>query len=177
MDILTILVFLQCSLDFQLIILNVLLINGSESRNFRFYHDSYQSSPMMNRIKYFQFRWDSLLYVLYSTMKYKFWPCGVKNLVLVSSYFYTSNFLPKWMCSLIKGFYMIIPLRETKDQQRVRFWLFGVPSDSFRLQTLQTSHYDAIRGSDSTAWRTPTSLTLLWDAQRRVLLLLKLLIL
>ena len=64
MDILTILVFLQYSLDFQLIILNVLLINGSESRNFRFYHDSYQSSPMMNRIKYFQFRWDSLLYVL-----------------------------------------------------------------------------------------------------------------
>ena len=94
--------------------------------------------------------------------------------------FYTSNlFFSK--CSPLKGFLLIVPLKETRDQQNFRFWLWGVQFDSAVWYTLQSLilWYDAHRGAwllvgmhttelDSAVWCTKWILTLRCDAHCRV---------
>ena len=194
MDIFTILVFLQCSLVFQLTILNVLLINGSESRNFRFYHDSYQSSPMMNRIKYFQFRWDSLLYVLdheiqILTLRSKKFSLSELLLLyfkfspkmdvfthkrILHDYSFKRNQRPA-TCSILT-LWCALWLLQTSDTSDFTLWcnprirLHGMThtnkSDSAVRCTAPS--FVVVETFDSVVGCTPWSLTQQWDAHRKV---------
>ena len=67
------------------------------------------------------------------------------DLWLKGSVFFFKSLLSWKMCSPIKGFLLIVPLKASRDQWNFRFWLLGVQFNS-------------------TLWCTPQSLTLGCDA-------------
>ena len=79
------------------------------------------------------------------------------------------------MCSLLKWFLLIVPLKASRDSQRLRFWLRGVHFDSEVWCTPRslTLRYDAHRGAwlhggmHTTEGCTPRSLTPRYDAHSR----------
>ena len=80
-------------------------------------------------------------------------PPGVKILGLVNPHFILQIF--SFLCSRIKGFHLIFPLRVTRDQRIFRFWHCSVGSLTLR--------YDAHPG---VFWEIFEHLTLRCDAHR-----------